>query len=90
MWVEVVLLDVEWCGNLSSFIKLLLVEHLLLVDIVNNISCSWVDEISSLISWISIFVHILAILVLLGNNISFFIPIKISDNVALVKPSGLS
>ena len=91
MRVEVVLFNVERSWKLTLIVEFLLIKHFVTVEIVDNITSSGIGEVTSLIGWLSIFIQELASLfVLISKDITLFISIEITDNIALIESSGLS
>lgn len=60
MGVEIVLLDVEWGWNLTSIVHVFTIEHLLIVEVVDDVTGLWINQVTSLIGWIAVFVNISA------------------------------
>lgn len=91
MRVEVVLFNVERSWKLTLIVEFLLIKHFVTVEIVDNITSSGIGEVTSLIGWLSIFIQELASLfILISKDITLFISIEITDNIALIESSGLS
>jgi len=62
MRMEVMLLNIEWGRYFTLFIKFFLLEHLLLIEVVDYITI-WINKIASFVGLSSVFVEILSIFI---------------------------
>jgi len=62
MRMEIMLFNIEWSRYFTLFIKFFLLEHLLLVEIVDYITI-WINKITSFVGLSSVFVEILSIFI---------------------------
>jgi hypothetical protein len=62
MRMEIMLLNIEWGRYFTLFIKFFLLEHFLLVEIVDYITI-WINKITSFVGLSSVFVEILSIFI---------------------------
>lgn len=83
------LFNIEWSRYLPSFVKRILIEHLLTVEVVDNVAIS-INKVTSLVRLLPILISELAATLFLFSyhNISFIIPIESANNVTLIEASG--
>jgi hypothetical protein len=88
-WVEFVLYNIEWSRYLPSLVKHVLIEHLLSVEVVDDVAIS-VNQVASLVRLLPILIsEVAAALFLFSyNNVPFIIPIESTNNVTLIEASG--
>lgn len=89
VWVEVVFLHTERCWDLSSFIHLFLVKHLLIVLVFDHVACRVFYKVASLINRSPLLVDIVSILILQHNHIALFISVEISKNIVFIESTFL-
>jgi len=88
VWVEVVLLDIEWCGNFASVIKFFLVEHLGSIEVVDDITSLRINKITSLIGSLALLIFESTLRICItSDNITFFISIEITNNITFIESS---
>ena len=86
MRVKVMLFHIEWGWYLTLCIKHALIEHLLTIVVIDDVTI-FVNQVASLVSWLSIFVKELTVGIWLNNSVALFITIKSSHDITLVKSS---
>jgi len=92
MWVEVMLLNVEWCWNLSFFINFLFIKHFLSVHIVDDVAGFRICQVASLISWSTLVILLFLCFWIrfVSYHVSLFISVQITDDIAFIESSGIS
>lgn len=89
MRVEIVLLNAERCGDLTTFIKLLSREHDLIVVVLNDITIS-IGQITSWVNRLPFFIQVDTIFVLEYYEVTLVITVQLSKNIILVESSLVS
>jgi hypothetical protein len=74
-WVEVVLLNRVRSRDFTSFIDVFVIKHLVVLEILNNVSCFLVFQVTPLIDRTPSFVNIIACLILQHNIIFIEVPL---------------
>ena len=88
MWVEVVLLNIEWSWNFASIIKFFLIKHFGSVEVVNDITSLRINKVTSLIGSLTFLIFEFTLgICFTSDNITFFISIKITNNIAFIESS---
>jgi hypothetical protein len=90
MRIKVVLFNVEWSRKLTLIVEILLIEHFVTIEVIDDITIGGIGEVTSLIGWLSIFIQKVAVGILLSKDITFFISFEVTNNIALIESSGLS
>jgi len=94
VWIEVVFVHIEWCRNLATFIQVFLFEHSLTVVVVDDVTSLGVNEITTLVCFLASVIFELRILIRIGstfsiliqsNNVTLFVPFKVTDDIAFVE-----
>lgn len=89
MWIEIVLFNTKRSRKLSSVVQVFNAE----IDVIpacqtfNNISCSWVDKITSVVAWSALLVDFITRFVLNHNDVTFFVTLPISEHIMHVEIS---
>jgi hypothetical protein len=90
MRVEVVFFNIERSWKLTLIVEILLIEHFVTIEVIDDITIGGIGEVTSLIGWLSIFIQEVAVGILLSKDITFFISFEVTNNIALIESSGLS
>lgn len=83
--VKVVLLQVEWCWDLTTLIQVFLGKHLLEVLVLKNGARAWVTQVASLRDSVSVLVFHYSVCVLWHNNVSCLVSVDVTKDVVLVE-----
>jgi len=85
VWVEIVLLNAEWCWNLTTLVHLIATEHRLTSHVLDDVVSLGVGQVTTLVNWLTLFVMVSSILVLEDNDVALLVSVKVSEHVVFVE-----
>lgn len=89
MGVKVVLFNTERCRELTSIIQVINAEVNVMParETFNDVTCSWVDQITAVVGWSALPVNFIASFVLNHNDIAFVVTLPISEHIVHIEIS---
>ena len=88
MWIEIKFFKIKRSWYFSPLIELISWEHFRTIQIIDKITV-FINQVSPLVCWPTLFINILIFSLCQRNNISFFITIQVSNNITFIKLSRL-
>lgn len=83
--VEVVALHAEGSGDLASFVDFVLLEHLLLLVLLNDVACRRVNQVPALVHAPALLIDVVAVFVLEQDKVPLLVDIEVAQDVVLVE-----
>ena len=89
MGVEIVLLEAEGCRDFPTLVQVRLGEHLLALEVLDDIASGGITQVAALVGWATGLVLDVAFFVLEDDDVALLIAVKISKNILDVEVSAL-
>jgi hypothetical protein len=94
VWIEIVLVHVEWCRYFTTLIQLTFLEHSLAVEVVDDVTSLGVNKVTTLVGILSAIIFELGVLVHIcttfsvlvqSNDVTFLVPVEITNDITFIK-----
>jgi len=89
MGVEIVLFEAEGCRDFPTLVQVGLGEHLLALEVLDDIASGGITQVAALVGWATGLVLDVAFFVLEDDDVALLIAVKISKNILDVEVSAL-